>query len=234
MPALRFLLTNDDGVDAPGLAALQSSAARATSLPTLTVAPAECHSGGGHRVTTRAPIRVVRRSETVVTTDGTPADCVRVALSELAPETDWVLAGVNHGGNLGADVFMSGTVAAVREGVLQGKPGIAFSHYHRKGIDPLDWERAQHWLQPVIGDLLGRPWTPGTFWNVNLPHLPADSADPPVEFCPLDPSPLQARFRSEGDLLHYAGDYHSRQREPGSDVDCCFRGAITVSLVKLH
>jgi 5'-nucleotidase len=152
----------------------------------------------------------------------------------VAREVDWVLAGINHGGNLGADVFMSGTVAAVREGVLHGKPGIATSHYHRKGVDPLDWNRAARTLTPIVRDLISRPWNPGTFWNVNLPHVATQASDPPVIHCALDPSPLQLRYRTEGDAYHYAGDYHQRPRVAGSDVDECLQGAITVSLVRLY
>ncbi|MCY2967385.1 MAG: 5'/3'-nucleotidase SurE, partial [Planctomycetota bacterium] len=180
------------------------------------------------------PIRVSRQRDHVFTTDGTPADCVRVALDHVAPDVDWVLAGINHGGNLGADVFMSGTVAAVREGVLHGKPGIAASYYHKKGLDPLNWERATRWLTPILRDLTSRPWLPGSLWNINLPHLMNDSAEPAIEFCDLDPSPLPVRYRTEDGALHYAGNYHERQRHPGSDVDRCFAGRITISLVKLY
>src|SRR5262245_45871036 len=110
---MNLLLTNDDGIDAAGLAALQA-AAEILGQP-LVVAPAQCHSGGGHQVTTHSPIRVNRREERCFVIEGTPADCVRVALDRLESATDFVLAGINHGGNLGADLHMSGTAAAVRE-----------------------------------------------------------------------------------------------------------------------
>lgn len=228
---MKLLLTNDDGFDAAGLAALARAAEEIA--PPLLVAPAECHSGGGHRVTTHGPIRLNRRDELLYIVDGTPADCVRVALDRISPDADWVLAGINHGGNLGSDVYLSGTVAAVREGVFHGKPGIAFSYYHRKGIDPLDWQRAARLIGPILHDLVGRPWEPGTFWNVNLPHLDADAPDPPVVHCPVDPSPLPVSYAAEGELLRYNGNYHERRRAAGSDVDWCFRGNITVSRVRV-
>jgi 5'-nucleotidase len=228
---LNLLLTNDDGIDAAGLVALRAAAA-AIGMP-LIVAPERCHSGGGHQVTTHEPIRVSRYSKDSFVTDGTPADCVRVALNRLASATDWVLAGINHGGNLGADLYMSGTAAAVREGVLHGKPGVAVSHYHRKGVDPLDWERAARWLTPILGDLINRSWQPGTFWNVNLPHLAAGSADPEIIVCPIDPSPLPVSYQSQGQLLKYNGNYHERPRQLGTDVDVCFSGRISVSLVSV-
>lgn len=228
---MNFLLTNDDGVDAAGLAALR--AAVDTLGKTLVVAPAECHSGCGHQVTTHHPIRVTRRDDECYVIEGTPADCVRVALDRLALGTDWVLAGINHGGNLGADLYMSGTAAAVREGVLHGKPGIAVSHYHRKGIDPLDWPRATRWLAPIVGDLVERPRTAGTFWNINLPHLPASAADPEIVFCPIDPSPLPVSYAAQGEHLTYNANYHQRPRQSGSDIDQCFSGRIAVSLVRV-
>ncbi|MBI3860952.1 MAG: 5'/3'-nucleotidase SurE [Planctomycetia bacterium] len=228
---MKLLLTNDDGIDAAGLAALRV-AAEAVGRP-LIVAPERCHSGGGHQVTTHHPIRVSRRNEWSYLTDGTPADCVRVALDRLARDTDWVLAGINHGGNLGADLYMSGTAAAVREGVLHGKPGIAVSHYHRKGIDPLDWPRATQWLTPILQDLLSRPWQPGTFWNVNLPHVPAGSAAPEAVFCEVDPSPLPVSYEAVGELLTYKGNYHERPRRAGTDVDICFSGRIAISRVSV-
>jgi 5'-nucleotidase len=226
-----LLLTNDDGFDAPGIQALFGAAALLGS-PVI-VAPAGALSGCSHRVTTHGPIRVEADSGRGWTVHGTPADCVRLALHQLAPETAWVLAGINQGGNLGADVYHSGTVAAVREGVLHGRPGIAVSQYHRKGV-PLDWRRAAAWVAPLLGELVARPWSPGTFWNINLPHLDPDDPDPETVFCPLDPSPLPLSFRAYRDSQFcYDGDYHGRPRQPGSDVDVCFRGKIAVTRIVL-
>lgn len=229
MSERRLLLTNDDGIDAEGLAALRA-ASLSIGRP-LIVASLESHSGGGHRVTTHSRLRVCRRDADCYTLSGTPADCVRVGLNCIQPEIEWVLAGINHGGNLGADVYMSGTVAAVREGVLHGRPGIAVSHYHRKGVDPLDWSRATRWLAPLLTDLVARPWEPGTFWNINLPPLPASACDPEIVFCPVDSSPLPVSYREEGEFLVYNGDYHDRRRQRGADIDVCFSGKISVSLI---
>jgi len=226
---MRFLLTNDDGFDAPGLHALRQAT---QSLGTAVVlAPLEHQSGCSHRVTTGQPLRLHPRQEQHCAIDGTPADCVRVGL-HLHPELDWVLSGINEGGNLGADVHISGTVAAVREAVLHGRPGIALSQYHRRGRH-IDWAVAAAWVRHVLEDLLARPWTPGTFWNVNLPHLEAGAARPEMVFCPLESGPLPLSFRREGDLFHYNGDYHHRARCRGSDVDVCFRGQIAVTEVLL-
>lgn len=228
---MKLLLTNDDGVDAEGLAALRAAAAGVGE--SIVVAPAGAFSGCSHQVTTDQPFRVVQRGADCFVVEGTPADCVRVALLRAATETEWVLAGINHGGNLGADVHLSGTVAAVREGVLLGRPGIAVSQYHRQGIDRLDWPRSARWVTPILRDLVGRPWSPGTFWNINLPHLSPDAPDPEVIFCRVDPSPLPVSYHYDGELFRYNGNYHERPRLAGTDIDVCFSGKIAVTLVSL-
>ncbi len=133
---MRLLLTNDDGWDAPGLAALKTLAAQLGEVYVL--APRDPHSYAGHRVTTEDPLELVETGPQQFSLSGTPADCVRVALVELFPAIDWVLSGINRGGNLGADIFTSGTVAAAREAALLGKRAIAISQYVQKGM-PLDW-----------------------------------------------------------------------------------------------
>src|SRR5437588_4818664 len=136
---MKFLLTNDDGIAAPGLLALERAAA--TLGETVWAAPHIHLSGCSHRVTTDQPVRATQQAAGRWAIEGTPADCVRVGLAHLLPAADWVHSGLNCGGNLGADVHMSGTVAAVREAVLHGKPGIALSQYHKAKLD-IDWDRA--------------------------------------------------------------------------------------------
>ncbi len=227
-----LLLTNDDGVDAPGMGAL-TAATEGLGICRI-VAPFGPYSGCGHVVTTHKPITIVRRSEECCVVEGTPADCVRLGIHHLVPGLSWVVSGINEGGNLGTDVYHSGTVAAVREGVIHGRPGIAVSHYIVRGRE-IDWERAARWAKGVIRDLLARPWEPGTFWNVNLPHLEPGAEDPEIVFCALDPSPLPLGYRieSEGRVAHYNGNYQSRARVAGADVDVCFGGRIAVTLVRV-
>jgi 5'-nucleotidase len=226
---MTFLLTNDDGIEAPGLAALAQAAE--TLGQTVWIAPTTHLSGCSHRVTTDGPIRVEKRHEGRWALHGTPADCVRLGLARLAPHTQWVLSGLNAGGNLGADVHHSGTVAAVREAALHGRPGIALSQYRKRGLD-IDWPRTIAWMQNLLPILLAKPLAPGTFWNVNLPHLRPDEPEPQIVFCPLEPGPLPLEFlEKDNDHWHYAGDYHGRVRQPGSDVDVCFTGNIAVTLL---
>lgn len=225
-----LLLTNDDGWNAPGLEALRQAAQGLGDCRM--IAPEEPHSGCGHRVTTQGPIRLTRPSADHVAVAGTPADCVRLALHHLVPRVGWVLAGINPGANLGTDVHHSGTVAAVREGVIRGVPGIAVSHYIASGRS-IDWSRAARWARDALVLLMARPWQPGTFWNVNLPHLGPDEPDPEVVFCPLDPSPLPLTYHlAEGHAV-YAGDYQMRARRNRFDVDVCFGGQIAVTSIRV-
>src|SRR5438105_242419 len=170
---MKILISNDDGIDAEGLQALLSASQALGEL--VVVAPAAPQSGVSHTVTWEGAIRIEARGENRFAVHGTPADCTRLALTRLARDAKWVLSGINHGGNLGADVHYSGTVAAVREGVLHGWPGIAVSHRHVKGKE-FDWPRATAWIKPILAELMAKPIEAGLFYNVNVPHL--DANDP--------------------------------------------------------
>jgi len=226
---VRILLTNDDGWDAPGLAALKKLARRFGEV--LVLAPREPHSYAGHRVTTDCPLVLAETGSQEFTLTGTPADCVRLAVTTLFRDIDWVFSGINRGGNLGADLFTSGTVAAVREAALLGRPGIAVSQYVRKGM-ALDWERSSELALPVIEQLIAEGCPPKGYWNVNLPHVEAGE-NPAVIRCDPDDEPLDVHFRREGDCFHYDGSYASRRRTAGKDVERCFGGSITVSRLLL-
>jgi len=224
---MKLLLTNDDGIEAPGLQALLLLA-ESLGEP-LVIAPHGPASGVSHATTTEGPLRVNTVHLSRHSVEGTPADCVRVALHRHGTDFDFVLAGINDGGNLGVDVYHSGTVAAVREAAIHGVPGIAISHYHNRPLKEADWGRAVRWAKPIIEDLMARPSVPGQFWNVNLPMPGDNDAVPDVVHCGLDTSPLVLSFREEQDLLHYNGRYRQRPRQKGLDVDVCFGGKIAVS-----
>ena len=228
------LISNDDGIDAEGLAALEGFAAQVFE-EVWVAAPAEEASQIGHRVTTHEPIRCEERGERRFAIHGTPADCTRVALTKLLPrKPDWVLSGINHGGNLGRhDFFISGTVAAVREAAFVGIRGMAVSHFIRRGLS-LDWEKASNYVLDAWESLVSKPSSPGEFWCVNLPHLETEEKVPEVVFCEQEYLPLEVKYeKSEPDSWQYIGDYHGRPRSPGSDVDVCFGGDIAISRVSV-
>jgi 5'-nucleotidase len=226
---LRILVTNDDGWDAPGIDALKDLAAELGEVYVL--APQDPHSYAGHRVTTDMTLHLVEREPNQFTLTGTPADCVRVALTTVFPDVDWVLSGINRGGNLGADIFTSGTVAAVREAALLGKPGIAVSQYIRRGVE-LDWNKSRELARPIVDSLIQEGCAAKGYWNVNLPHLD-NGAVATIVRCDPDNQPLDVKYRREGNEVRYAGSYPARPKTPGRDVDHCFAGAITVSKLGL-
>ncbi len=225
---MTLILTNDDGIDAPGIKALSQALAGEGII----FAPSEHLSGCGHQVTTNRPIRVEKRSEREYAVDGTPADCTRIAINHLDKEVEWVISGINAGGNLGVDVYISGTVAAVREAAIHGIPGVAISHWIKKPL-VIDWEEASRWSAKVLKELFARPLPPGSFWNVNLPHLESKMSDPEVVYCSPSIDPLPVKYRLEGDLYYYFGEYDQRLRSVGTDVDVCFSGNIAVTQIKI-
>jgi 5'-nucleotidase len=228
---MTLILTNDDGVDAPGIQSLLQAVSQ-FDRKAIIAAPQAPHSGCGHQVTTTQPIRVEQRSAVEYAIGGTPADCVRIALNHLVSETTWVLSGINAGGNLGSDVYISGTVAAVREAALYRVPGVAISQYRQRGRT-IDWAIAAQLTARVLRTLFDRDREPETFWNVNLPHLDADTPIPDIVFCQPCTQPLPGNYRIDGDYFHYAGEYAKRRRDANSDVDVCFSGHIAVTQIKL-
>ena len=225
---MTIILTNDDGIDAPGIRALQRAVPQTTTI----VAPSKHLSGCGHQVTTNRGMKLEKRSVTEYALDGTPADCTRIAITKIARNTKLVLSGINAGGNLGTDVYISGTVAAVREAAIHGIPGIAISHWIKRPL-LIDWEVATRWASRVIEDLRSRPAPPNSFWNVNLPHLEPEQPEPKMILCEASISPLPVDYRQEGNVYYYQGEYAKRDRNPGTDVDICFSGNIAVTLIRL-
>ncbi|MFO7714965.1 5'/3'-nucleotidase SurE [Desulfosarcina sp.] len=227
---MNFVLTNDDGFDQPGLAALVEAV---EPLGRITVvAPATPQSNMGHQVTMKQPIRVHRPDGRTYIVHATPADCTRLALKQFVPDADWVIAGINPGANLGSDVYQSGTVAAVREAAILGVRAVAFSQY----IAPnwtVDWPSAQLQTAQCLAAILKQPLEPGQFWNVNLPSpIHADSVLG-QRVCPLDKHPHRYRYVEDEGVFHYRGIIHDRPRSAGSDVDVCFGGMIAITRMEI-
>lgn len=240
-----LLLTNDDGIDAPGIAALAQAVRQAIPTQTaIVIAPQQGHSGCGHQVTTHRPLQVTPRPDSALipptdtsqafAIDGTPADCTRLAIAHLCPNPTWVLSGINAGGNLGVDLPISGTVAAVREAAYHGLPGIAFSQYIR-GRQPIDWEIATTWAIAVLNHLMALELPSGSFWNVNFPwptpNTTPDSPPPKLVFCDPCRRPLPLNYQQTGEQFLYAGSYSQRETLPGTDVTACFGGAIAITQI---
>ena len=228
-----IVLTNDDGIDAPGIQALYQAVTRVANsgTPVGIVAPDQHLSGCSHQINRGGAIAVTQQTEQRYAISGTPADCTRVA-HHLYPKLDWLLSGINDGGNLGADTYVSGTVAAAREATLLRVPAIAISHYKSRGMS-IDWAVAAHRTARILKVLMDKPLEPGQFWNVNLPAVATTAPEPSIVFCSVCTQPLPTQSSLEAGQFRYTGAYQARQRDAGADVDVCFTGNISVSKVSL-
>jgi 5'-nucleotidase len=167
-PIVRILLSNDDGYQAPGLRAL-AAALREVAQITV-VAPDRDRSGASNSLTLDVPIRAQVMDDGVVRVNGTPTDCVHLAITGLLEvEPDMVVAGINAGANLGDDVLYSGTVAAATEGRFLGLPAMAVSINSHQ---PRHFETAAWVARRLVVELCARPLSPDTIINVNVPDVP--------------------------------------------------------------
>ncbi|MDE1179294.1 5'/3'-nucleotidase SurE [Paraburkholderia sp.] len=173
----RVLLTNDDGIDAPGLAVLEAVAAE-LAHEVWVVAPEHDQSGTSHSVSLHSPLRFSRQGERRFGVTGTPGDCVVMAVRHLmaAPPT-LVLSGINRGGNLGVETMFSGTVGAAMTGLLLGLPSIALSQVFTDR-ENVRWDTARALAPGVIRQLLAVSHDAPTCLNVNFPDVDAADAGP--------------------------------------------------------
>lgn len=171
----RVLITNDDGIDAHGLSVLEA-VAHDIAREVWVVAPRQNCSGAALSVTVRGPIRMSARGHRRWVVDGTPTDCVAVALGHLMRDTlpDLVLSGINHGANLAYETAFSGTVSAATAATISGIPAIALSQSYR---DPgaIRWDTARSLAPGLIRQLWRRGWPDAVTFNINFPDL--DAAD---------------------------------------------------------
>lgn len=165
----RILVTNDDGHFSPGIHAL--AAALRPLADVVIVAPQTEASAVGHALTLRRPLRVEHVSDGVYAVDGTPTDCVNIALDQiLTHKPDLIVSGINKGYNIGDDVTYSGTVAGALEGALLGFQAIAVSQQYTG--EPWDFGLASEFTARLAKGLLSRPLPMRTFLNVNVPAGP--------------------------------------------------------------
>jgi 5'-nucleotidase len=170
---MRVLVSNDDGVDAPGIRIL-AAGLREAGHEVLTVAPDRDRSGASNSLTLDMPIRVIRQDAVTWRVYGTPTDCVHIALTGmLETEPDIVVSGINNTANLGDDVIYSGTVAAAMEGRFLGLPAVAVSLVTADHVGR-HYETAARAAVEIIARLKTDPLPADTILNVNVPDLPWD------------------------------------------------------------
>lgn len=213
---LKILISNDDGIDAPGIAALFEHLSR---IGTVTVAaPPQNMSGASHTVTSQDPIFVTeseKNGSKWYSIKATPASCIRLALESLLKEPpDFVITGINRGENLGTVMFYSATNSAAREAAFKGIPSIAVNL--ARG-ETMDYSPAAEFIVDLIRALKDKPLKPGTFINVNVPNLPKDQIKgvlvvpqdtrAPIEF-------YERRVNPSGQVYYWN---HYKNHEPGTE-----------------
>lgn len=235
---MKILLTNDDGIEAPGLQALWQAVEHflGDKANVTVVAPDRGRSECGHSVTTGRPLHLQQIRPNWFSLGGTPVDCVRVALSTLVSDADLLLSGVNAGANLGVDLLVSGTFAAAREGAIQKIPAMAVSHYRHPEV-PKTWDHVPNWLAGTLGEFVRhvgeatqRRHTP--LWNVNLPAIAPDAPVPASIRCAVDANPLHRVAKRRENEVIFESDFHGRPRTDGHDVARCFSGSVTISEIE--
>jgi 5'-nucleotidase len=230
---MKILLSNDDGYHAKGLAALASAVE--SLADTVIVAPDRNQSGASHSLTLDAPLRVGRTEEGVYFVNGTPTDCVHLAITGLLDfEPDMVVAGINHGSNLGDDVLYSGTVAAAIEGRFLGLPAIAVS---LTGDNPQHFATAGVAVCELITRLKNHPLPADTILNVNVPDVPT------AELKGYQATRLGFRHRAEpavkaedpkGNPIYWVGPAGTGQDAgPGTDFHAVTAGYVSVTPIQV-
>lgn len=237
MPA-RILLTNDDGIDAPGLAVLEHIAAE-LAPEVWVVAPEHDQSGVSHAVSLHHPIRVTEWGPRRFGVTGTPGDCAVMAVCHLMRESppDLILSGVNRGANLGMETVFSGTVGGAMTGMMLGIPSIALSQAW-KDRDNVPWDTARRLGAGVVRRLLAIGWsTETTCLNVNFPDLPAEAVGE-LTLCRqglglIRGMAVETRTDPRGYAYHWL-NFRRGQREqgPDSDADAVRAGRIAVTPIR--
>ncbi len=165
---MKILVSNDDGYQSPGLCALANELSQVAEV--IVVAPERDRSGASHSLTLDVPLRAVRTPNGFFRVEGTPTDCVHLAITGLLEEEpDLVVAGINHGPNLGDDVIYSGTVAAATEGRFLGLPSMAIS---MDAHDPRHLETGAKIARELVCRLAGSTLPSDIILNINVPDLP--------------------------------------------------------------
>ncbi len=247
---MRILLTNDDGIEAPGLHVLYKAIADLGEVHV--VAPQKVQSATSHAVTFHRPIRVAsytspqilpgadpRDGEEFTGFTGTsvgarPADCVKLAIANLVPQPiDLVISGINAGANVGVNVIYSGTVGAAREAAFMGLPAIAVSQ-HVDDWNAIRWEASARYAGEAIRRVLDGPMTPHTVMNINIPVLDGGAEPKGMKAAPISTSSMVDKYEitPAGDgSFHYecCNEMTFRNREPGTDVAALFDGYITLT-----
>ncbi len=234
----RILLSNDDGINAPGLRVLERIA-RSLSDDVWVVAPETEQSASSHSLTLQVPLRLRQINERCFALDGRPTDCALLAINMILRDRkpDLVLSGVNFGRNICDDVTYSGTIAVAMEATLLGVPAIALS----QAVDSAsctDWAVAEHWGGDIIRRLVAATWPDNVLINVNFPACAA-SAVTGIQVVPHGRRKIAddvcERVDPRGRAYYWIGPLHeSDEITPGCDLAVLLENGIAVTPLHLN
>ena len=232
---MRILITNDDGLGAAGFGVLERLARR-LSDDVVACAPETEQSGASHSLTIHRPLRLREAGAHRYTVDGTPTDCVLLAVNHLMADAkpDLVLSGVNHGFNAGEDVTYSGTIAAAMEATLLGIPAIALSQ--EIGDGPIDFAAAEQHGPDLVRRLIDVGWPDGVVVNINFPARPVDAIRGIRVLRHGNRKigdQLMQRIDPRGRTYFWIGTQRNGAVVPDTDVDALGQGFVTVTPLDL-
>lgn len=231
-----LLLVNDDGIDAPGMAALVRALQDGYRLTV--VAPAVEQSGVGHGITFRTPVLVEERPSTDAirrfAVHAQPATCTRIGVANLLASDPplMVLSGINRGDNVGQSTWISGTLGGAREAALMGLPGVAISASHPRGTEP-DWPTVGRWARLIVDDLVGAGLPrPGHLVKVEIPFPAAAAKGVRVNRLGLEP-PVDQGYHEQagphGERLFVSSWAPPDHDAVGTDIDALAKGFVSVT-----
>jgi len=236
---IHVLVSNDDGIESPGLEAIAAIIAADPAYRVTVVAPTHQQSVSGHALITRSDVRVVEHAAVASCTswsvDATPATVARIALTALLAEDppDLVVSGINRGENDGLGAWTSGTVAVAREGAYAGIPSLAVSLQLNWSDPQPDFEAAARWAKPVIDAVRDDGLPPGIYLNVNVPVDTASIRGYRVARMGLDESEdaryVLARADSDGTRWDVSRWKPPRVTTPGGDTHALAGGWVTIA-----
>ena len=234
---MKILISNDDGYQAPGIVALHDSLASIDGVEVEVVAPEHNNSAKSNALTLHSPLYVHQAANGFRYVNGTPADCVHIAMTGLLGyRPDLVVSGINNGANMGDDTIYSGTVGAAMEGYLFGVPAIAFSQVER------DWgqlaaagQKAKQLVQQMMQQQLigATPW----LLNVNIPNLPLEQMGG-VKLCRLgrrhSAEPVIKQISPRGETMYWIGSAGAAKDESeGTDFHATAHGHVAITPLKV-
>ena len=237
---MRILVTNDDGIDAPGLHALRQIAATLSDDITV-VAPETNQSGKGHSLSLHEPLRMREVSDKAFAVRGTPTDCVIMAIRSVMVDKlpDLILSGINRGANMAEDMTYSGTIAGAFEGTLVGIRSIALSQAFGFESKMPRWETAIEHAPKIIEKLLQLDWPAGHLMNVNFPDRTPDKIEGTriTRQGKRDPGLLSIDARRDTWGEHYYWLAYERRRSnaaQGTDLEAVYNGFISITPLAMN